>query len=35
MSDQLAILTYHSIDDTGSVLSTHPETLARQMACLA
>lgn len=35
MSDRLAILTYHSVDDTGSVLSTHPETLSRQMACLA
>jgi peptidoglycan/xylan/chitin deacetylase (PgdA/CDA1 family) len=35
MIDRLAILTYHSVDDTGSVLSTHPETFARQMACLA
>ncbi len=35
MSNRLAILTYHSVDDSGSVLSTHPETLARQMACLA
>ena len=35
MSDRFAILTYHSVDNTGSVLSTHPETLARQMACLA
>ena len=35
MSDRLAILTYHSVDDSGSVLSTPPETLARQMACLA
>lgn len=35
MSDRLAILTYHSVDDTGSVLSTHPETLGQQMACLA
>jgi peptidoglycan/xylan/chitin deacetylase (PgdA/CDA1 family) len=35
MSEPLAILTYHSVDDTGSVLSTHPDTLARQMASLA
>ena len=35
MTDRLAILTYHSIDDSGSVLSTHPETLERQMTRLA
>lgn len=35
MTDRLAILTYHSIDDSGSVLSTHPECLERQMAIMA
>jgi len=35
MTDRLAILTYHSIDDSGSVLSTAPETFEHQMACLA
>lgn len=35
MSDRMPILTYHSIDDTGSVLSTHPDTFAQHMACLA
>lgn len=35
MSGCLAILTYHSVDDTGSVLSTCPDTLAQQMECLA
>lgn len=30
-----AILTYHSIDDSGSVVSTSESTLARQMASLA
>jgi len=35
MTDRLAILTYHSIDDSGSVLSTHPETFEHQMTCLA
>lgn len=35
MTDRLAILTYHSIDDSGSVLSTHPETFERQIAHLA
>lgn len=30
-----AILTYHSLDDSGSVISTHPETFARQMEALA
>ena len=35
MTDRLAILTYHSIDDSGSVLSTDPETLELQMAQLA
>jgi peptidoglycan/xylan/chitin deacetylase (PgdA/CDA1 family) len=31
----LPILTYHSIDDSGSCLSTHPELFARQMDFLA
>ena len=35
MTERLSILTYHSVDDSGSVLSTHPETFERQMACLA
>ncbi len=35
MTNRLAVLTYHSIDDSGSVVSTHPEVLDRQMASLA
>ncbi len=35
MSKPFSILTYHSIDDSGSVLSTHPDTFEAQMACLA
>lgn len=30
----LPILTYHSFDDTGSVVSTAPSVFERQMACL-
>lgn len=30
-----AILTYHSLDDSGSVISAHPEVFARQMELLA
>ena len=30
-----AILTYHSLDDSGSVISTSPAVFERQMACLA
>lgn len=32
---RLAILTYHSIDNSGSVISTTPEMLARQVEVLA
>jgi len=35
MTERLAILTYHSVDESGSVLSTAPDTLAQQMACLS
>ena len=34
-ADQSAILTYHSIDDSGSVLSISPEVFREQMAWLA
>lgn len=30
-----AVLTYHSIDDSGSPISVHPQTFARHMAWLA
>ena len=30
----IPILTYHSIDDSGSVISTSPEVFRRQMECL-
>lgn len=29
------ILTYHSLDESGSVISMHPDIFARQMTCLA
>ena len=32
---RLAILTYHSLDDSGSVISVTPRVFADQMACLA
>jgi peptidoglycan/xylan/chitin deacetylase (PgdA/CDA1 family) len=35
MSEPLLILTYHSIDESGSVLSTDPAVFERQMAALA
>ena len=30
-----AILTYHSLDESGSVISTHPKNFERQMEALA
>jgi peptidoglycan/xylan/chitin deacetylase (PgdA/CDA1 family) len=35
MSVRSAILTYHSLDDSGSAISTHPEVFRRQMEFLA
>src|SRR3977135_725578 len=34
MGNRASILTYHSIDDYGSVISTSPETFRRQMQFL-
>ena len=34
-SGSIAILTYHSLDDSGSVLSTEPWRFAEQMQSLA
>lgn len=34
-SDAISILTYHSLDASGSVLSVTPQVFADQMACLA
>lgn len=31
----MPILTYHSLDDSGSIVSVHPKVFAEQMACLA
>jgi len=33
-SGAIPILTYHSLDTTGSVISVHPDRFARHMACL-
>ncbi len=33
--NKLAILTYHSLDSSGSVVSVAPEDFAQQMACLS
>src|SRR5262245_52155952 len=33
--DRIPILSYHSIDESGSVISTRPERFARQMGWLA
>ena len=35
MPSQRAILTYHSLDESGSVISVRPDVFARQMAALA
>src|ERR1700722_15438811 len=35
MGGRSTILTYHSLDDSGSVISTHPEIFRRQMDFLA
>ena len=35
MRERAAILTYHSLDESGSVISTHPRIFARQMEALA